>query len=338
MSGEHGAEPGSAPRRETPPSPERAMGVEGSVPTSAAAAHSEVVVGCRGLTKTFRDFWYRPRVTAVREVDLEVRRGEVFGLLGPNGSGKSTIIKMLLGLLFPSSGKIEILGAPPTSVAAKMGVGYLPEESHLYPFLTARETLEYTGRLLKIGRDERRQRTEQLLQMVGLSAAEGRPVGEYSKGMQRRIGLAQALLNDPELLILDEPTSGLDPIGTRQVKDLMLRLRERGKTILVTSHLLADVEELCDRVVVLYGGRVHASGTVEELLTNREDSLVRTAALSDSQKRELAEWLSSQGIELKNVQAPKQSLESLFLQVVEDARRSGAETSGALAGGELAAF
>ncbi len=305
---------------------------------SAAVGSASLAIDCQGLGKTFRDFWLRPRVRAVQGVDLRVQRGEVFGLLGPNGSGKSTIIKMLLGLLFPSEGSIKILEQAPSDVTVKSRLGYLPEESHLYPFLTARETLEYTGRLLRIPKECRQQRTEELLQMVGLSAAEGRPVGEYSKGMQRRIGLAQALINDPELLILDEPTSGLDPIGTRQVKDLVLELHRRGKTVLLTSHLLADVEELCTRVVVLYGGKVHASGTVEELLTNREETRVRTPALTRAQLDQLELWLQEQGSELLGSESPRQTLEALFIDVVEQARTDGALTSGALSGQAMAPF
>ncbi len=240
------------------------------------------VIQCRGLTKVFRDFWLRPRVTAVDRLDLDVRPGEIFGLLGPNGSGKSTVIKMILGLLFPSGGSIRVFGEPAGAVAMKSRIGYLPEESSLYPFLNARETLDYYGRLLHIERPVRRARSEELLSMVGLEGAEQRPVGKYSKGMQRRIGLAQALINDPDLLILDEPTNGLDPIGTRQVKDLVLALRQRGKTVLVTSHLLADVEDVCSRVAILYGGKIRMTGTLDELLTQGDRQLLYTDPLDDA--------------------------------------------------------
>ena len=172
------------------------------------------IVECHGLTKIFKDFWLRPRVTAVDGLDLEVRKGEIFGLLGPNGSGESTTIKILLGLLYPTRGRVAVFGKLPTDVATKARIGYLPEESYLYRFLNARETLDYFGRLFKLERRTRKQRIEMLLEMVGLEGAQRRPVGEYSKGMQRRIGLAQALINDPDLLILDEPTTGLDPLCT----------------------------------------------------------------------------------------------------------------------------
>ena len=198
----------------------------------------EVVVSVRGLTKVFKDFWNRPKARAVDNVDFDVRRGEVFGLLGPNGSGKSTTVKLLLGLLYPTKGHIEVFGHSPRHVQTKSRIGYLPEESYLYRYLNSRETLDFFGNLFHLGKGERDNRAEQLLEMVGLSQVHLRSVGEFSKGMQRRIGLAQALINDPDLVILDEPTSGLDPIGCREVKDLILALARRGKTVILSSHLL----------------------------------------------------------------------------------------------------
>ena len=225
------------------------------------ASNDTSVIQTVALTKRFKDFWFRPRVVAVDHLDLDIHQNEVFGLLGPNGSGKTTTIKMLLGLLYPTRGRIRVLGKPPTDVSVKSRIGYLPEESYLYRFLDARETLDYYGRLFQIPRAERRRRVEQLLEMVGLTREARRRVGEYSKGMARRIGLAQALINDPDLLILDEPTSGLDPIGTKEIKDLIQFLnREKRKTILLCSHLLADVEDVCQRVTILYGGKVQAIG------------------------------------------------------------------------------
>jgi len=201
----------------------------------------ETVIAVRGLTKVFKDFWGRPKARAVDGVDFEVRRGEVFGLLGPNGSGKSTTIKMLLGLLHPTKGVIEVFGQSPRDVKTKARIGYLPEESYLYRYLDARETLDFFGNLFTLPREERQRRSAQLLDMVGLTGARTRAVGEYSKGMQRRIGLAQALINDPDLVILDEPTAGLDPIGCREVKDLIVAMARRGKTVILSSHLLSDV-------------------------------------------------------------------------------------------------
>src|SRR5438034_2527813 len=240
---------------------------------------TEVIVAVRGLTKIFKDFWGRPKAKAVDNVDFEVRRGEVFGLLGPNGSGKSTTVKLLLGLLYPTKGHIEVFGHSPRHVATKSRIGYLPEESYLYRYLNSRETLDFFGNLFHLARDRREDRAEQLLEMVGLSQTRTRAVGEFSKGMQRRIGLAQALINDPDLVILDEPTSGLDPIGCREVKDLIVALARRGKTVILSSHLLADVEDVCDRVVIYYGGRIQAAGTLKELLATPNEICITTPAL-----------------------------------------------------------
>ena len=219
-------------------------------PEAAARTTTEAVVSVRGLTKVFKDFWGRPKARAVDNANFEVRRGEIFGLLGPNGSGKSTTIKMLLGLLYPTKGHIEIFGHSPRHVKTKARLGYLPEESYLYKYLDSRETLDFFGNLFQLAPGERDQRTEQLLEMVGLNQVRSRTVGEFSKGMQRRIGLAQALINDPDLVILDEPTAGMDPLGCREVKDLILALKARGKTVILSSHLLSDVEDVCDRVVI----------------------------------------------------------------------------------------
>src|SRR6476660_83536 len=238
-----------------------------------------LVVAVRGLTKIFKDFWGRPKARAVDNVDFEVRRGEVFGLLGPNGSGKSTTVKLLLGLLYPTKGHIEVFGHSPRHVQTKSRIGYLPEESYLYRYLNSRETLDFFGNLFHLDRGNRNDRAEQLLEMVGLSQTRTRAVGEFSKGMQRRIGLAQALINDPDLVILDEPTAGLDPIGCREVKDLILALARRGKTVILSSHLLSDVEDVCDRVVIYYGGKIQAMGTLNELLATPNTIQITTPAL-----------------------------------------------------------
>src|SRR5438552_9768715 len=245
-------------------------------PNSNMTPSTEIVVAVRGLTKIFKDFWGRPKARAVDNVDFEVRRGEVFGLLGPNGSGKSTTVKLLLGLLYPTKGHIEVFGHSPRHVGTKSRIGYLPEESYLYRYLDSRETLDFFGNLFELSSNERRKRSEQLLEMVGLKQVQHRVVGEFSKGMQRRIGLAQALINDPDLVILDEPTAGLDPIGCREVKDLILALARRGKTGILSSHLLADVEDACDRVVSSYGGRLPAMGTLQQLLARPDDVRLTT--------------------------------------------------------------
>jgi len=296
------------------------------------------VVAAQNLTKIFKDFWLRDRARAVDGIDFEIRRGEIFGLLGPNGSGKSTTIKMILGLLKRTKGRLVVLGKAPNDVSVKKRIGYLPEESYLYPFLNARETLEYYGKLFGLDRRIRERRIDELLDMVGLTGVQHRQVREYSKGMQRRIGIAQALINDPEFLILDEPTTGLDPIGTRQVKDLILHLGARGKTILLSSHLLADVEDCVDRMVILYGGKIRAQGTCEDLLEARERSIIETDTLDEQTVAEIRQVLERHRKHLDRVSRPRQRLEDLFVGIVERARAEQASTSGAQAGGSTAAF
>jgi ABC-2 type transport system ATP-binding protein len=300
---------------------------------------SDAVVRVSGLTKVFKDFWGRPKARAVDNVGFEVRRGEVFGLLGPNGSGKSTTVKMLLGLLYPTKGVIEVFGRSPRHVATKARIGYLPEESYLYRYLDSRETLDFFGNLFQLPSDKRRERTEQLLEMVGLKNVQRRVVGEFSKGMQRRIGLAQALINDPDLVILDEPTSGLDPIGCREVKDLILALAKRGKTVILSSHLLADVQDVCDRVVIYYGGKIQAMGTLAELLTERDSLQITTPLLPRKTLDRVLDILRTEtSADAVRIDSPTQNLESYFLGVVQRARAAEAHTSGATSGGRVAAY
>ncbi len=299
------------------------------------------VVVCQGLIKTFKDFWMRDRARAVDGVTFEINRGEVFGLLGPNGSGKSTTIKVLLGLLRATKGRVAVFGLPPSDVETKKRIGYLPEESFLYPFLNARETLDYYAKLFEIDHRTRSKRIDELLDMVGLKSAQFRQVREYSKGMQRRIGLAQALINDPELLILDEPTSGLDPIGTKQVKDLIIELGRRGKTILLSSHLLADVEDCVSRMVILYGGKIRAEGTCEQLLESTSRTTIETETLDDATVAEIDGLIrrrSGGDHSVLRVSRPRQRLEDLFLDIVEKARAEMAPTSGARHDGQTASF
>jgi ABC-2 type transport system ATP-binding protein len=308
-------------------------------PATRTPPTGEVVVAVRGLTKVFKDFWGRPKARAVDNVDFEVRQGEVFGLLGPNGSGKSTTVKMLLGLLYPTRGHIEVFGKSPRHVATKARIGYLPEESYLYRYLNSHETLDFFGNLFHLSNDERRQRAEQLLDMVGLTQTRTRSVGEFSKGMQRRIGLAQALINDPDLVILDEPTAGLDPIGCREVKDLILALARRGKTVILSSHLLSDVEDVCDRVVIYYGGRIQAMGELKDLLANRDAVRITTPPLPREKMQKVLELIRADVAEDKiRIDNPTQNLESYFLDVVAKAKQAAAETSGAQSGGKVAAY
>jgi ABC-2 type transport system ATP-binding protein len=295
---------------------------------------NELIIDAVGLTKIFKDFWMRTKATAVDGITFNIQKGELFGLLGPNGSGKSTTIKLILGLLNTTRGRLTVFGREPHDVAVKRFIGFLPEESYLYPYLNSTETLDYYGRLYGIGRKIRKRRSEELLEMVGLSQVAHRQVGEFSKGMMRRIGLAQALINDPELLILDEPTSGLDPIGTRQVKDLLVELKNRGKTILLSSHLLSDVEDVCDRMAILYGGKIHAEGTADELLVDSDHTLIRMPRIRNDGTISQIESILAQneGTSIESVEQPRQNLESFFINIVESAREQRIATSGAHTG------
>lgn len=314
-------------------------GARPSAATASTTVNGENVIVVRGLTKVFKDFWGRPKARAVDNVDFEVKRGEVFGLLGPNGSGKSTTVKMLLGLLNPTRGHIEVFGKSPRHVQTKQRIGYLPEESYLYRFLNPEETLDFFGNLFALAPGDRRLRAEQLIEMVGLNTARTRTVGEFSKGMQRRIGLAQALINDPDLVILDEPTSGLDPIGCREVKDLILALARRGKTVILSSHLLSDVEDVCDRVVIYYGGRIRAQGTLKELLREPDTLRITTPVLPrETMEKVLSILRQEAGASRVRVDNPTQNLESYFLDVVRRARESAELTSGATSGAQVAAY
>ncbi len=279
---------------------------------------AEIVVETRSLSKIYRDFWGRQKVRALKALDLEIRRGEVFGLLGPNGSGKTTTIKLLLGLLFPTSGQALVFGKESTDVAKNERLGYLPEESYLYRFLNAEETLEFYGRLFDMPAAVRRQRAAELITMVGLDQAKKRQLKEYSKGMARRIGLAQALINDPELILLDEPTSGLDPIGTREMKDLILKLKAQGKTVIMSSHLLADVQDVCDRIAILHQGELKELGRVDALLKVRDVTQIQARGLSDAAQAEIRQVIERHQGTLVSMDNPTTTLEELFLSIVRD--------------------
>ncbi|MEK7450215.1 MAG: ABC transporter ATP-binding protein, partial [Planctomycetota bacterium] len=224
----------------------------------------KTVIETHNLTKVYTSWFSRTKVKALDNLNLEIRSGEIFGLLGPNGSGKTTAMKILLGLIFPTAGEALVLGKSPREVAVKDRIGFLPEESYLYRFLTADETLDFYGQLFKIPRLRRKKKIDELLELMELTGARKRPVKEYSKGMARRLGFAQAIINDPDVIFLDEPTSGLDPIMCRHVKNIILDLKKQGKTILLSSHLLADVENVCDRIAILYNGKLQKIGPVDE--------------------------------------------------------------------------
>lgn len=227
---------------------------------------SATVLEVEDLHKIFRIGFMRKRVHAVAGMSFEVRPGEIFGLLGPNGAGKTTTIKTILQLIYPNSGSIRIFGLSPNDQEARKRIGYMPENPYVYQYLKPLEFLDLCGRLCGMKKEERQKRAAAMIETVGLGHAIGRPIGRFSKGMMQRIGLAQALLHDPDFLLLDEPMSGLDPIGRKEIRDLLLELRARGKTLIFTSHILSDVEMLCDRVVIMREGRLAAQGTMHDLL------------------------------------------------------------------------
>ncbi|HLW65619.1 MAG TPA: ABC transporter ATP-binding protein [Gemmataceae bacterium] len=306
---------------------------------------ADVIVKTQNLTKVYRDFWGRRKKTALRALNLEINRGEIFGLLGPNGSGKTTTIKLLLGLLFPTEGDAFVFGEPAIQVNKNEKIGYLPEESYLYRFLNAEETLDFYGRLFNMSPDKRRKRSAELIEMVGLVHDKKRVLKEYSKGMRQRIGLAQALINDPQLIILDEPTSGLDPLGTRWMKDLILDLRKQGKTVLMCSHRLDDVQDVCDRIAILYDGELQELGEVKTLLEDavRLEVRAKGVRITPELRAELEALLKKYGGQMESLGHPTTTLEDLFLHIVEESKRRPGrrylppvERSGK-AGGELIA-
>lgn len=269
------------------------------------------------LSKVYADFWGRPKVAALTDLELSVKPGEVFGLLGPNGSGKTTTIKLLLGLIRPTRGDAFVFGRDPSDLAVKHRIGYLPEETYLYRFLNAEETLHFFGRLFRLPKALIKKRTDELIDLVGLGHARRRRLGEYSKGMARRLGLAQALINDPDLVILDEPTSGLDPLGSAEVKELIIRLKQAGKTVLLCSHLLADVEDLCDRIAILHQGVLRECGQVNDLLQT-DDRI--TIEIKRGDEAALAAIKSAAGDSLIAVAPPKERLEAHFRRIIAQAK------------------
>ncbi len=283
----------------------------------------ETIVETRNLTKVYRDFWGRRKKTALRALNLHVYRGEIFGLLGPNGSGKTTTIKLLLGLLFPTEGDALVFGEQAAHVKKNERVGYLPEESYLYRFLNAEETLDFYGRLFNMPADVRKERAAKLINMVGLENDKRRILKEYSKGMRQRIGLAQALINDPELVILDEPTSGLDPLGTRWMKDLIVDLRNQGKTIIMCSHRLEDVQNVCDRIAILNEGELQELGAVSTLIQDTQRIQLRAhgVRLNDELRRDLEAVLAKHGGSLEHFGHPTTTLEDLFVRIVEESKK-----------------
>ena len=276
----------------------------------------------QALRKEFKLGWGRGRVLAVEGLDLEVRRGEVFGLLGPNGSGKSTAMKMILGLLRPTSGRAEVCGCRAGTLAARRQIGFLPENPYFPAFLSGAELVRYYGKLSGMGGKKLEDRVEELLSLVRLGGPAGkRPLRTYSKGMLQRAGLAGALVSDPEIVMLDEPTAGVDPAGSREIRDLIRELKERGKTVIFSSHLLEQVEDVADRVIILHRGQKLREGRLEDLLTQTGDWQVRVHGLGEAQRRELHAWLVQHGAKSIEEGSPRERLEDYFLRSLPEGKR-----------------
>ena len=278
---------------------------------------STPAVSITGLTKLYPVPLRRQKVVAVKNLNLEVPEGQVYGLLGPNGSGKSTTLKILLGLVTPTEGESKIFGEDSRDYRSHRDVGFLPENPYFYKYLTAVETLRFYGKICGMGGKALDSRIDELLALVGMEDARHRRIGGYSKGMLQRIGLAQALIQDPRLLVLDEPTAGVDPLGSRQIRDLILELKKRGKTVLLTSHLLEQVQEVCDRVGIMARGVMMREGSLDELVTieGQTEYLVENAPPELAAK--IAELVTASGAKFLETRKPQMTLESVFLEAAE---------------------
>ncbi|NBR69060.1 MAG: ABC transporter ATP-binding protein [Verrucomicrobia bacterium] len=282
-----------------------------------------LAVKTQGLRKEFALGWFRGRLLAVEGLDMEVRKGEVFGLLGPNGSGKSTAMKMILGLLRPTGGRAEVCGYRAGTIAARRQIGFLPENPYFPNFLSGVELVRYYGRLSGMGGRKLELRIEELMELVRLGGEAGkRPLRTYSKGMLQRAGLAGAMVGDPEVLMLDEPTAGVDPAGSREIRDLILELKERGKTVIFSSHLLEQVEDVADRVIILHRGKKLREGRLEDLLSKKSEWQIRVQGLEEAGRKELRGWLEKRGVQIMAESAPRERLEDYFLRSLpEEIRR-----------------
>jgi ABC-2 type transport system ATP-binding protein len=291
--------------------------MEPSAPVEAPLAAETI-----GLTKRYPLTWKRKVLVALDHLDLKIRAGEVFGLLGPNGCGKSTTLKLLLGLITPTSGEARVFGLPPESLEARKRIGFLPENPYFYGFLNGDETLRFYGKLCGVTGAKLDQRIEELIDLVGLQNGRERPLRSYSKGMLQRIGLAQAMIHDPDLLFLDEPTAGVDPLGSSQIRDLILKLKKMGKTVVFSSHLLEQVQEVADRVAIYSLGKKVVEGTLESLLTENQGTQINIpAVLTAEQQKKVAQAISQAGIEGMGGEVrftrPHLSLEQLYLRTVQ---------------------
>ncbi|MDQ3119943.1 MAG: ABC transporter ATP-binding protein [Verrucomicrobiota bacterium] len=274
---------------------------------------TDAAVAVTAVTKTFPIPFKRQSIVAVRDLNLRVQPGQVYGLLGPNGSGKSTTLKIILGLVTPSRGKAEIFGRESKEVASREAVGFLPESPYFYKYLTGAETLRFYGKLCGLRGPKLASRVDELLTLVGLTDARDRRLGGYSKGMLQRIGLAQALIHDPRLVVLDEPTAGVDPVGSREIRDLILDLKRRGITVLLSSHLLDQVQEVCDRVGILADGVLVSDGPVDELLAVENRTEVVYENGSDELGPKLEALIRESGGQLIERRKSRKTLERLFL-------------------------
>jgi ABC-2 type transport system ATP-binding protein len=279
---------------------------------------SEAAVAVKGLTKIFPVPFHRQSVVAVRDLDLCVESGEVYGLLGPNGSGKSTTLKIILGLVSPTRGGTEIFGRDSGLVDSREAVGFLPENPYFYKYLTGEETLRFFGKLCGLSGAQLQKRIEELLELVGLTGARQRRLGTYSKGMLQRIGLAQALIHEPKLVVLDEPTAGVDPAGSRDIRNLIVDLKRRGITVLLSSHLLAQVQEICDRVGILANGVLVREGRVEELLAIQNQTELILENASEALLNEIETLAAKSNAKLIARQTSTTTLERLFLESTKE--------------------
>lgn len=272
-------------------------------------------ISIRNLTKVFPIPFRRERVVAVRDLSLEVEPGQVYGLLGPNGSGKSTTMKIVLGLIRPTSGVTEIFGRNSAEVESREEVGFLPENPYFYKYLTGAETLRFFGKLCGIGGSELEDRVGSLLKLVGLENARDRRLGGYSKGMLQRIGLAQAMIQSPRLLVLDEPTAGVDPAGSREIRDLILDFKQRGITVLLCSHLLSQVQEICDRIGILHEGKLVREGKLEDLISIQNQTEMILENVSKDLLAEIVAMVEKSNGKCLELRKPQTTLERFFLEV-----------------------
>lgn len=271
----------------------------------------KTIVSIKDLTKNYYS------VVAIDNVNLEINEGEIFGLLGPNGSGKTTLIKILLGLLFPSKGKVEILEKRPEDISIKNKIGFLPEIPQYYPYLNPIEVLDFYACLFNISQKIRKEKIEELLNLAGLYNYRKRRLQTFSKGMLQRIGLAVSLINDPKLLLLDEPTIGLDPVGALQIRDLLVKLKTEGKTVLLCSHFLCEVEYACDRIAILYKGKIVKEGMLGELLKKEDELQVNIKFPQEKDKQRILELFKTRDTEIM-IDYPHQSLEELFCKIIKE--------------------